>query len=126
MVRVIVDGTIRVIIAGTRDFNNYKLLESSLNFYLKNQKLSNVEIVSGNCKGADQLGERYALEKGIKLKIFPANWEEHGKSAGFIRNKQMAEYASYCVVFWDGKSKGSKLMIELATQYKCILRVIRY
>ena len=50
------------------------------------------------------------MRKGYKLKIaeFPADWEKHGRGAGFVRNKQMAEYATHLLAFWDGKSKGNR------------------
>jgi hypothetical protein len=92
---------IRVIIAGSRNFNDYKLLRSKLDFLLQNYNLNDIEIVSGTAKGADQLGEMYAKEKGISVKRFPADWDKFGKSAGVMRNKQMAEYATHSVCFWD-------------------------
>lgn len=114
----------KVIVAGTRDFYDYELLEQKLNRVLVN--LKDVEIVSGNASGADSLGERYALEHGLKLTKFPADWSKYGKRAGYIRNKQMAEYAQCLVAFWDGVSRGTKLMIDLAYEYKLQVRVIKF
>jgi hypothetical protein len=71
------------------------------------------EIVSGHCsKGPDEAGERWAKANKVPLKIFPANWDEHGKAAGPIRNRKMAPYCDRALIFWDGKSRGSKNMIE--------------
>lgn len=114
----------RVIVAGGRDFNNYELLRSKLDYYLSN--LDNISIVSGGARGADRLGENYAIEKGLKLVMFPANWNEYGKRAGFIRNKEMAEYATHLVAFWDGKSIGTKHMIDLAKEYNLKTKVVLY
>ena len=114
----------KVIVAGTRDFYDYELLEYKLNRLLVN--LKDVEIVSGNAGGADSLGERYALEHELKLTKFPADWTKYGKRAGYIRNKQMAEYAQCLVAFWDGVSRGTKLMIDLAHEYKLQVRVIKF
>jgi hypothetical protein len=60
----------------------------------------------------DQIGEDWAREHNIPVKQFLAQWNIHGKSAGPIRNKEMAEYADALIAFWDGQSKGTKNMIE--------------
>lgn len=103
----------KVIIAGTRDFSDYEMLRSYADFKLSQIK-EPIEIVSGHARGADTLGERYSEEKGYKLKLFQADWEQYGKSAGVKRNMQMAEYANALLAFWDGNSRGTKNMIELA------------
>lgn len=114
----------RIIVAGGRDFNNYELLKSKLDYYLGN--LDNISIVSGGARGADRLGENYAIEKGLKLAMFPADWNTYGKSAGFIRNKEMAEYSTHLIAFWDGKSKGTKHMIDLAKEYNLKTKIVLY
>lgn len=115
---------IRCIVAGGRDFKNYQIMMSKLNFLFQ-CKHPDIEIVCGMASGADTLGMRYAKLKGYKVAEFPADWESHGKSAGPIRNLQMAKYATHCVVFWDGKSKGSKNMIETAKNQGLTLVVVR-
>lgn len=117
--------TSKVIVAGGRNFNNYPLLCDRLDLYLKDMG-GDIEIVSGTAKGADLLGEQYAKEKGYPVKRFPADWDAHGKKAGYIRNKQMADYATHCVVFWDGKSKGSKMMIDICKDKGIPHRVVMY
>lgn len=62
--------------------------------------------------GADLLGKKWAILNGVPIKNFPADWDKYGKAAGPIRNAQMAEYADYLIAFWDGKSRGTKNMIE--------------
>jgi ABC-type enterochelin transport system substrate-binding protein len=114
----------KVIIAGGRNFNDYNKLRESCDNILVNQK--DVEIVSGTAAGADTLGERYAQEKGYEVKKFPAQWDLYGKSAGYKRNQQMAEYADGLIAFWDGKSRGTKHMIDIATNKGLKVRVIRY
>jgi len=79
------------------------------------------EIVSGGAKGADALGERWALKQGIPLTIFKAEWDKHGKAAGMIRNREMAEYADVLIVFPGGR--GTANMIKEAT--KCGLTIIK-
>jgi len=115
----------KLIIAGGRDFNNYSLLKQKMDFFLQNIKES-VEIVSGKAKGADSLGEKYAIEKGFSIKEFPADWDKYGKGAGHIRNEEMAKYATHCVCFWDGESRGTKSMINLCEKYNLKYKVVLY
>ena len=122
----------KIIIAGGRYFNDYLLLENKLDYFIfgdtdrDDPKFESYEIVSGTAKGADQFGERYAISRLFTIKRFPADWDTHGKSAGYKRNEEMAKYADACVVFWDGKSKGTKHMIDLAKKYNLKLRIVRY
>ena len=113
----------KIIIAGSRDFDDYELLRKYCDYVLQNQV--NIEIVSGTARGADQLGERYAKEKGYKITRFPADWSK-GKSAGYIRNEEMAKYADALIAFWNGMSKGTEHMINLANKYNLKIRVCNY
>ena len=103
----------RVIIAGTRTFENYSLLCEYVDFKLSKVD-DEIEIVSGGARGADLLGERYAKEHGYKLRVFPAQWSIYGKRSGPMRNAKMAKYADALIVLWDGKSPGTKNMIDEA------------
>jgi hypothetical protein len=117
---------IKVIIAGGRKFNDYKLLETSMDKLLVNYDWDQVEIVSGKASGADTLGERYANSRGMSIKEFPADWENYGNYAGPIRNALMADYATHCAVFWDGYSRGSANMINVAKAAGLKVKVIHY
>jgi hypothetical protein len=112
----------KLIVAGSRTFNNYNFLKEKLNHLLQNVN-EEIEIVSGTAKGADTLGEKYALEFGFKIKYFKPNWTDFGKVAGFLRNTEMAKYSDACVVFWKNKSNGSKHMIDQAKNFNLKLRV---
>jgi hypothetical protein len=114
----------KVIIAGSRTYKNYNELKQICDFYLRNQK--SVEIVSGGAKGADLLGERYAKERGLKIKVFTPDWERFGKKAGIIRNEEMAKYADGLIAFWDGQSRGTKHMIEYAKLRGLKVRVFEF
>jgi len=102
----------RVIIAGSRDFNDYTTLCRVCDHMLSER--NDVEIVCGMAKGADLLGKKYAEERGYKVKEFPASWEALGKAAGYVRNEDMAKYSDALIAFWDGSSKGTGHMIDLA------------
>lgn len=125
----------RIIIAGTRDFNDYDMLYQELSAFVNiiADNVSNqnqIEFVSGTARGADTLGEKFADETGYPVKRFPAKWNKYGKAAGPIRNEQMAEYASekngVLFVFWDGKSRGTKSMIKIAEMYGLEIHIIKY
>jgi hypothetical protein len=115
----------RTIIAGGRDFAHYSLLEEELDFF-RTSIHSAVTIVSGGANGADRLGERYSNEKDLNLKVFPADWNKYGKSAGYRRNAEMADYSEALIAFWDGKSKGTKHMIDLALERGLLVKVVKY
>ena len=74
------------------------------------------EIVSGKARGVDTMGEQWAKENGIPIKEFPADWDKWGRRAGYLRNTAMADYADALVCVWDGKSKGSRHMINIAEE----------
>ena len=115
----------KIIIAGSRNFTDYKKLSEICDNILQDQ--TDVEIVSGAYyKGADLLGEQYAAEKGFRLTKFPADWKSFGRAAGPKRNEQMAKYADALIAFWDGKSKGTKHMIEKAKKENLIVKIINF
>ena len=83
-------------------------------------------IISGGAKGADSLGERFAEQHSLHLTVCKADWNKHGKSAGYIRNSEMADIGDVLLAFWDGKSKGTKHMIDLALKKGLIVEVVYY
>jgi len=123
-------ASMKIIVAGSRGFEDFKLLEESLIDIIKNklklEKRNQVTIVSGTASGADKLGERFAEKYGLVLDQFPADWNKYGKRAGYLRNKQMALHSDVLVCFWDGKSRGTKHMIEIANEKKLRSFVIEY
>lgn len=114
----------RVIIAGGRDFRDYPTLCKVCDHVLS--KSDDIEIISGTANGADSLGEKYAKERGYTLKQFPADWDEFGKAAGYIRNDEMAKYGDALIAFWDGKSKGTGHMIDLAKKRNLKVKIQKY
>ena len=115
----------RIIIAGSRSFDDYGLLCRECNRIIQEYKMFNdvgFEIVEGGARGADTLAKWYALDKNYKLTIMNADWDKFGRGAGYIRNEQMAKYAledpkRICILFWDQESKGTKNMRDIAEKY---------
>lgn len=119
----------RLIIAGTRTFNDYELLRAYCDMKLSRKitEGEQIEIVSGACpSGADYLGEKYAAERGFSVRLFPADWQQYGRRAGAVRNRQMAQYGNALIAFWDGKSKGTKIMIDEARAAGIIVCIKQY
>lgn len=129
---------VRIIVAGGRDFADYNLLFNSLMDVLTDleetntvENKSQIEFISGTCRGADVLGEQFAYNFEYSVKRFPAKWDELGKRAGYVRNCDMAKYASgadigILVAFWDGISKGTRNMIDIAKRYGLGVKVVKY
>lgn len=122
-------NTFKVIIAGSRDFNDYEGLAEKcdhiLSRYLTNPHFE-VIVISGTARGADRLGERYAKERQLKVWRFPADWDKHGKAAGFIRNREMAQVADALIAFRQAGAgnKGTDNMIRLAKEQGLLIRII--
>ncbi len=98
----------KVIIAGSRSIKSYSTIEEAIK--LSAYKIT--EIVSGRARGVDRLGEEYARLNGIPVKLFPADWDTFGNQAGHMRNEEMGDYADALIAIWDGKSNGTKHMIQ--------------
>lgn len=115
----------RIIIAGSRTFTNYYFLRDECKKIIENllskYKKEDIEIISGGAQGADRMGQSFAKEYKLKLTVMPAQWEEFGKSAGYRRNVEMAEYAKkddecLLIAFWNKISKGTNHMINIAKE----------
>ena len=118
----------RIIIAGSRVFNNEEAFMKAMG------KLvipidDDIEIISGGCSGADEMGEKFARSRYYRLAVFPAKWNEYGRAAGPIRNEEMAKYAAAAdrgilIAFPIGESRGTRNMIKLAKQYGLEVEVV--
>lgn len=103
----------RVVIAGSRNFNNYEQFSAVVDKCLSRIRTEyEIIILSGHCSGADLMAERYAKENGFGLEVFPADWSL-GRKAGPLRNKQMVDVADYAIAFPSG-GRGTQSLINLA------------
>lgn len=101
----------RVIIAGSRDTTRQDVFDALdtcpwVGFISA--------VVSGTARGVDTFGEEWAKQRDIDVITYPAEWKKYGKRAGPIRNETMARNAEGLVAVWDGKSRGTASMVELA------------
>lgn len=111
----------KVLVCGSRGFNDYQLLAKKLSEY------NITEIIEGGSRGADLLSKRYGYDNGIKVTEVKARWDLYGKRAGYLRNEQMVNMNPDLVIaFWSGVSKGTKHTIDLAINKGIKLEVIYY
>ncbi len=119
-------SSMKVIIAGGRSYSQFYKMIGKMDMFLSKCNNLDIEIVSGTAVGADKLGEDYAELREYKVKRFPADWDKFGKGAGFKRNTEMAEYADALVAFWDGQSRGTMHMINIAKKKGLQVKVVKY
>jgi hypothetical protein len=109
--------TLRVVIAGGRDFNNMELFNGAIQLAFEDCAINEIELVCGMARGADTVGRNWALQNNLRIHEFPADWDKYGKRAGFLRNEEMAKFAHVGILFWDGKSKGTGHMLDLMRKH---------
>ena len=119
--------TIRLIIAGGRDFNDFDLMIDSLGTFLPDVDLTQLVLLCGEARGADIMGKNIMLQfPDVTIESYPADWNTYPRAAGMIRNTQMAENATHLLAFWDGKSSGTRHMITTAQRMNLITQIIKY
>lgn len=131
-------GNATIAVVGSRKFDDYPRLCRILDEILSVEIGVRVTIISGGAKGADTLAEKYAMNNGIEFRPYPARWKDfsapckikqnsYGKYnslAGVRRNMAMAHAADLVVAFWNGKSRGTKQMIEYSRKIGVEVTVI--
>lgn len=116
----------KVAVVGGRDFKDRPYLFFVLDKYHEKHGISH--IVSGGAKGADSLAELYAKDRCIPYTVYPADWDTHGKQAGFIRNSQIANDCDVLIAFPTKESVGTWHTVELAEKsyYKKVFVLDKY
>jgi NADPH:quinone reductase-like Zn-dependent oxidoreductase len=110
----------RVAIVGSRDFTALNMVVEYVNS-LPNDTV----VISGGAIGVDRAAEQAAKARGLKVVIYFADWNLHGKAAGQIRNKTIVNDCDTMVAFWDGVSTGTKGSIHLASKAGKLEKVFR-
>jgi hypothetical protein len=99
-------------IVGSRDFDDLEYMRSCIPIISSQYDIKS--IVSGGARGADTLSEQIAKDLNIPFKHFYADWDKFGKSAGFLRNKDIVEACDVVAAFPLGESRGTKDTIKQA------------
>lgn len=100
----------RTIISGSRSCTELRHIYDAV----KASGFSPSVVISGTCRGPDRFGEEWAKANGVPIERFPADWNQYGKQAGYIRNVDMACHAEALIAVWDGESNGTRHMINAA------------
>ncbi len=100
----------KVIIAGGRNISDRSIVQAAVEV----SGFEITEVVSGGAEGVDTLGWYWAQDNNKDRVLFRPDWGKHGKSAGPIRNSEMADYADALIAIWDGRSPGTRHMISRA------------
>lgn len=108
----------KVLVCGGRDFDDVDLMYGVLD------ALDINHVVSGHARGADQMAEMWADQRGIPLSIFPAEWEVHGRRAGPIRNQQMLDEGKPDLVIAFPGGRGTADMVARAKKAGVMVREI--
>jgi hypothetical protein len=114
---------VRLAVVGDRNFTDYSFVEKTLDRIIKEKKFSDITIVSGGARGVDTLAEMYASKHNLPIKVWEADWDKFGKSAGPIRNEQVVHDSDFMVAFKAEFSKGTLNAINQAKNYalECIV-----
>lgn len=100
---------VMVYIMKTAVIGSRNLMVSDLEKYLPD---NTTEIVSGGARGIDSCAKEYAVKNGLILTEFLPEYNKYGRSAPLKRNLLIINYADVVYAFWDGKSKGTKFVID--------------
>jgi hypothetical protein len=100
----------KVLVCGGRDYNK----TSMVFFVLDSLRPRPTQIISGNARGADKLGEMWAQQNNVACRVFPANWDKYGKRAGYLRNQQMLDEGIPDLVIAFPGGNGTKMMMSIA------------
>jgi hypothetical protein len=101
----------KVAIIGSREWPDYEMVKD----YVYSLDEDDV-VVSGGARGADQFAEIYARERGLTVLVLRADWDQHGRRAGLIRNHDIINECDRVVAFWDGRSTGTAHSLKLAKE----------
>ena len=112
----------RIGVIGSRAFNDVELLNRELDKYLDKVSV----IVSGGAKGADKLGEMWALQNNITTEIFDPEFKSFGRGAYRMRNIEIVRNSDLIIAFWDGKSKGTDQTVGIAKKAGVPVMVVKY
>lgn len=116
---------IYIMVSGCRHYTCYFKFAKKMDNLLRNFEKKRIVIIEGEARGVDYLAFLYSIRRGLKRIGYPADWDEHGKSAGYIRNVEMMEVSQYAVAFWDGLSRGTRHVVTEANKYDVSLRTVK-
>jgi len=113
---------LKIIVAGSRTITDKKKIFKELDDFRK--IVGDFTVVSGLAKGPDTIGKLWAVKNNLPVEEHPANWVKYKNSAGAVRNKEMEKVSDGLIAFWDGQSKGTKMMIDIMQKKNKLVKII--
>lgn len=104
-------SALRVLVCGSREWDDYQAVARFLAFLEPNDV-----VIHGAARGADMLADQVANRRRCRVEAYPADWEQHGKRAGYLRNAEMLEKGRPDLVVGFGHGKGTDMMLDLAAK----------
>lgn len=112
-----------ILICGGRDYQDRETFNAMLDGFVDLVE----KVIEGGAQGADSLASEWAIINNKDHVKVPADWDNNGRAAGFIRNQKMINMNPDLVIaFWDGKSKGTKDTISKAKTAKIKTLIVYY
>ena len=103
----------KLMICGSRSIYNASLIFSEINKCVQENNFQDITVIEGEAKGVDTVARLWAERYSHSIESYPADWNKYGKAAGYIRNEIMVKACDFCLILWDGNSKGTKHDINL-------------
>jgi len=116
----------KLMVCGSRSITNSEMVFNQIDVLVneKNIKLEDLIIVDGGAKGVDTYAAHWANSKNVKIEWYRPDWAHYGRGAGIVRNKLMVEACDFCLILWDGVSKGTKSDIDLCKKLSKPYKVV--
>lgn len=116
----------KVIVAGPRDYHNYEIVSKNILNIFDMYPQTQFEIFEGGARGVDACAKRFAISEIYSHEQFKADWDKYGRSAGPIRNSEMAMNADMLIAFRykDKCSRGTENMIKTALNHSLEIHII--
>lgn len=118
----------RLLVCGSRGITDKDWIFSQIESYWYEHLAcySDPIMIEGAARGVDLIAKAYAVENNWKVEEYPADWEKHGRGAGYIRNDIMVKAADEVLILWDGESRGTKNDIGLCKKYNKPHKIVLY
>lgn len=110
---------VKILVCGGRDFDDYTMMDLWLTKLQKSilEKMVNKPkwvLIHGGARGADTLAHKWAQANKVEdINVFKADWNTHGKAAGFLRNEEMLNEDPDHVIGFEG-GNGTRHMLAIS------------
>ena len=108
----------KLMVCGSRSILDTAFIYNQIESLLteKNIKKEDLVLINGGAKGVDAIAAQWAQSNNVSIELYKPDWAHYGRGAGIVRNKLMVEACDFCLIIWDGVSKGTKNDIELCNK----------